>query len=212
MGKHQCLLCKNFTTKIYAFYKKRKFVYCDTCDVVSVPSEFHLSEKAEKERYLKHNNNVEDIGYQSFVMPIVTHIKNKFSKTSDGLDFGAGTGPVIAKLLDQAGYNVTLYDPFFHPNKIVFKTQYNYIVCCEVIEHFNNPEKEFNLLKSLLKENGQLICKTSLLPDKHEFDNWFYKNDSTHVIFYTPKSLEWIKNNIGFKYLKILKEYLIFSN
>ncbi|MGJ8667732.1 MAG: class I SAM-dependent methyltransferase [Patiriisocius sp.] len=212
MKSYQCLLCKNQSTKHYANHKAREFVSCDSCGVVSVPCEFHISEEAEKERYLSHNNNVNDTGYQLFVTPIVNSIKSNFNASSNGLDFGAGTGPVIAKMLSEIGYSIKLYDPFFHPDTSVLSETYDYIVCCEVMEHFNNPLKEFHLLKSLLNKNGRLICKTSLLPSKDKFANWFYKNDSTHIIFYTPESLEWIKEKVGFSELKIEKDYLIFYN
>jgi hypothetical protein len=44
---------------------------------------------------------------------------------------------------------------------------------------------------------------TDLLPEKEDFKNWYYKNDFTHVIFYTPKTLQWIQKKVGFKHLSI---------
>tara|TARA_B100000795_G_scaffold83576_1_gene60682 strand:+ start:35596 stop:36099 length:504 start_codon:yes stop_codon:yes gene_type:complete len=157
----------------------------------------------EKERYLSHQNDVEDSGFQKFVSPIVRAIKANHSPKDKGLDFGAGTGPVVSKLLEDLNYKMALYDPFFHPSKAPLLNTYEFIVCCEVIEHLHHPLKEFVLLKKLLKKNGVLYCMTDLLPKKEDFKNWYYKNDFTHVIFYTPKTLQWIQKKVGFKHLEI---------
>lgn len=157
-----------------------------------------LCAEDEKKRYETHNNDPEDEGYRQFVAPIVNAIKKGFAPHHLGLDFGAGTGPVITHVLQQSGYHVNLYDPFFwrHPEHL--KLTYDYIACCEVIEHFHNPEKEFGLLRSLLTPNGALYCMTALYNDEIDFENWYYKNDPTHVFFYHRKTVEWIKKQFSF--------------
>jgi len=67
----------------------------------------------EKECYQTHNNDILDKRYQQFVSPITSHIYNHFSPEDRGLDFGAGTGPVISYLLRQKEYQIKQYDPFF---------------------------------------------------------------------------------------------------
>ena len=64
-------------------------------------------------RYEIHNNDVEDKGYQKFVLPITKAILHNYKPNHTGLDFGAGTGPVISKVLQDHHYNIKLYDPFF---------------------------------------------------------------------------------------------------
>ena len=144
--------------------------------------EFVLDPTAEKSRYDNHNNDVEDKGYQKFVSPITDAILNTYSVDDIGLDFGAGKGPVISKLLKDSNFNIKLYDPFYHNYPKLLDYKYDYIVLCEVMEHFNNPYKEFKKLKSLLKESGSLYCMTSLYNSSIDFKNWYYKNDSTHII------------------------------
>jgi cyclopropane fatty-acyl-phospholipid synthase-like methyltransferase len=137
------------------------------------------------------------------VQPIVQAILKAQPKAAVGLDFGAGTGPVIAQMLKKEGYDISLYDPFFYREKEVLNSTYDFIICCEVIEHFHDPATEFALLKKLLKPGGRLFCMTHLLTKKEDFKNWYYKNDFTHVIFYTPKTLQWIQKKVGFKHLSI---------
>lgn len=161
------------------------------------------SKHEEKLRYELHNNDIYDPRYRKFVSPIVNSVVNQYPDTSRGLDFGAGTGPVISKMLGDLGYSINLYDPFFHNDKDVLNSKYDFIVCCEVIEHFHQPAREFGLLRSLLEKGGSLICMTEILQEETEFESWYYKNDETHVIFYQERTLEWIKNNFSFSDLLI---------
>jgi hypothetical protein len=71
------------------------------------------------------------------------------------------------------------------------------------MEHFKDPNNEFKLLRSLLKENGKLFCMTSLYGQDIDFKNWYYKNDRTHRFFYHKDSLEWIRATYGFSSLNI---------
>jgi 2-polyprenyl-3-methyl-5-hydroxy-6-metoxy-1,4-benzoquinol methylase len=166
----------------------------------------------ERARYEQHNNDVENKGYQRFVQPIVEYIKTHMEPDhSTGLDFGAGTGPVIAKLLREAGYTVNLYDPFFHPHDEYLNQSYDYIIACEVVEHFHRPKKEFALLRKLLKSGGHLVLMTDLLPADTAFQEWYYKNDETHVFFYHPDTFETIRSTFGFQSLSIHQRLVVLS-
>ncbi len=207
-----CLLCKSTNTTI--FYKERQhtFFKCSPCLSVYRDPDTFLTLTDEKNRYLSHNNDVNDPRYQEFVSPLVLAVINDFCPGSKGLDFGSGTGPVVAKLLSENGYNIALYDPFFHPNIVPLSDVYDFIVCCEVIEHFHHPEKEFNLLKGILKPGGKLYCMTHLLSEDTEFSSWYYKEDPTHVLFYSEENLNWIRDKIGFSEVKITGRLIVFSN
>jgi SAM-dependent methyltransferase len=170
----------------------------------------YIAAEAEKQRYEAHNNDVEDPRYQKFVAPIVAAVQAHYTNNSTGLDFGAGTGPVITKMLEDDGYQIALWDPFFHPNATVLETHYDFIVCCEVIEHFHKPDEEFKQLYKLLKPGGRLFCKTDLLPDT-SFKDWYYITDPTHVIFYSEGSLRWIQENFGFSEVQIDGRLITFS-
>ena len=136
---------------------------------------------------------------------------NQFSATHQGLDYGAGTGPVVSVMLQEKGYQIAQYDPFFYNNQGLLTNKYDYIVACEVIEHFHHPYKEFKLLKSLLEETGELFCVTNLYNPGIDFGSWYYKNDITHVFIYQKDTLDWIKDNIGFSQVKINNRLIIFD-
>ena len=189
----------------------RKYYRCPQCAAVFLGPDGYISRAAEEQRYKEHNNNVDDPRYQKFVEPIVAGVEQRFRPGHTGLDFGAGTGPVIAKLLRDKGYTITLYDPFFCDDPKALEGKYDFIVCCEVMEHFHFPAKEFRLLRSLLNPGGILFCMTDQYSEKIDFSTWYYKNDPTHVFFYHPRTLEWIKSRFGFSALKTAGRLVQFS-
>ncbi|WP_245830827.1 class I SAM-dependent methyltransferase [Marivirga sericea] len=163
---------------------------------------FLPNDAIEADRYKAHNNDVTDPNYQKFVSPITDAIDKNFSKDQKGLDFGSGTGPVITKVLKEKGYTLETYDPFFDNRPEVLKETYDFIACCEVVEHFHTPDLEFQRLRSLLKPGGKLYIMTNLFSEKTPFDSWYYKNDMTHVFFYHQFTFDWIKKSFLFKSLE----------
>ncbi len=206
-----CSLCRGSTRK-FGIFREREYLQCVNCKAVLLHEKHYPSPKKEKSRYQQHENDPADEGYIAFVKPLVTKIISDLPSQFHGLDFGCGTGPVAAQELRKAGFSVDLYDPYFRPKEGLLDKEYDFIVCCEVMEHFHDPAAEFSLLKSLLKEHGKLYCKTSLWEESIDFKNWHYKNDFTHVIFYHRESLEWIKENYDFKKLKISPDLIVFDN
>lgn len=206
----KCSLCNsNITSNFIA--NNKEYFRCNTCYAISMNPSYFVSTEEEITRYKTHNNNVEDLGYQNFVSPIVNAVREYFRPTHLGLDFGCGTGPVISKLLRETSFKITTYDPLFNIHPHAIDSTYDYIACCEVIEHFHKPLKEFQLLKSLLKTNGKLFCMTHLYDDTTNFDKWYYKDDETHVIFYHKKTCDWIASNLNFSDVTVENRLISFS-
>lgn len=183
----------------YENTKNQRLYYdCTNCKLIFLQPAQQLTLEAEKRRYLLHNNDVSDIHYQNFVSDLENYVKENFAPGKSGLDFGAGTGPVLSMLLKNSGYLMSLYDPFFHADEAVLKVRYDFIVSCEVVEHFNCPRKEFDLLNTLLKKGAALVIKTHLYNDSIDFSSWYYPVDPTHISFYREETLQWIKNHYGY--------------
>ena len=206
-----CPLCQT-TSDIISQKENKAYFLCPNCKGIFLSKELLLDSQLEKERYMTHNNDVNDPGYHKFVSPIVNAVLNDFLPEHKGLDFGAGTGPVISKLLTDRNYQIKQYDPFFFNLPELLQKKYDYIVCCEVIEHFYDPDKEFQLLKSLLKEKGKLYCMTKIYREEIDFENWYYKNDNTHVFFYQPETFNYIQKKHQFFNVKIINNLIIFSS
>lgn len=197
----QCTLCH--TPLIHRM--DAVYFACHRCHALIKDLAGYPSEAEEKACYLEHNNDVHDPGYQKFTSPISDYVLYNFGPEHEGLDFGSGTGPVISKVLQDDGYHIRQYDPYFAPDTSLLEKKYDYIACCEVIEHFFYPDKEFKLLKSMLKPGGQLICMTFLYRPHIAFRNWRYRNDPTHVIIYRDESIDYITKKYGFSSHDIFK-------
>ena len=206
----KCTLCKGKTAD---FFKKedRKYLRCQNCKAVLLHPSHFLNATSEKERYLKHTNNVDDPGYQNFVGPLVSRVLQDFSNTARGLDYGCGTGPVACIELQKHSYKINLFDPYFENHPEVLEDTYDFIICSEVMEHFNKPFEEFKRLFGLLNPGGKLYCKTSIFYEFLDFKNWYYKNDPTHVFFYSEESLKWIREHFGFHNLEIASKLIVFE-
>ena len=206
-----CPLCNSIAT-LFFFFFKHLFYKCNTCDGIFRPKLTFLTAEEEKAHYEKHNNDVFDERYQAFVSPIVEAVLQDFSPEAKGLDFGSGTGPVIAKMLTDKGYQVQNYDLFFAKEPSLLKEKYDYVSCCEVMEHFHHPYQEFELLKSLLLPKGKLFCKTEVYNNQTPFENFCYKDDFTHVFIYQLKTLEWIQKNLRFSKVSVYDKLIVFEN
>ncbi len=165
----------------------------------------------EKQRYLEHHNDVHDVRYQQFVSPITHAVLHDFPPETSGLDFGAGTGPVIATLLKNKGFTIRLYDPYFHPDSQALQQRYDFIICCEVMEHFFYPHQEFARLSDLLKPGGRLYCMTQLVQDHTDIRRWRYAHDPTHVFFYHAASIAYIKKQFNFSQAHIEERLIVFT-
>ncbi len=204
-----CPLCRSNAFPCFAGHHGEYFS-CPTCNGIFLSPENRLDETAEKARYIEHNNDVNDPRYQRFVSPIVDHIRVNFTPAHNGLDFGCGTGPVVSFMLGQEGLSVKKFDPFFSPDRSVLSAMYDFIICCEVIEHFHEPAKEFQLLRSLLLDDAHLICMTHLLTDETDLKNWYYKDDPTHVFFYREETIEFIRSQFRFRRFDIRERMVVF--
>ncbi|NJY62733.1 class I SAM-dependent methyltransferase [Salinimicrobium sp. CDJ15-81-2] len=207
-----CPLCFSDGKEFYS-NGERVYLECSNCKGIFVRREDLPDADKEKERYLSHNNDVNDLRYREFVSPIVRSVVENFDPQDHvGLDFGAGTGPVITKILSELDYKISAYDPFFLPDADLLKNSYDFIACCEVIEHFQNPAKEFELLRSLLIRGGCLICMTDIYRPTIDFGNWYYKNDPTHVFLYREHTFKYIKEAFRFSGVKIEKRLITFTS
>lgn len=183
-----CTLCNtNLKNKIDNVY----FI-CDYCSAYVKDTKQYISLKKEKERYKEHNNDVDDKGYQRFTSPITNTILEKYNTHHLGLDYGCGTGPVISKQLQDKGYKLQLFDPFFYVDEMYLNFTYDYIFSCEVFEHFYQPKEEIEKLLRLLKPKGRLLIMTHQYDGKIPFSKWYYRKDPTHVFIYTQKTFEFI--------------------
>ena len=190
-----CPLCASENTQLFYEGENREYHHCNVCDLVFVPSSFLVSSKEEKAKYDHHQNSPEDEGYCQFLdrllLPLTKHLK----EGDNGLDFGSGPGPTLSVLMQKRGYEMALYDIFYHDSPEVFEQTYDFITTTEVIEHLHHPLQEIQRLWSCLKVGGVLGIMTAFRVE--DFSTWYYKRDLTHVRFFTPESFTWLAQTLG---------------
>ena len=205
-----CPLCNGTEPRHLQIPEPSIYFACPACDLHFLHPDQRLSADKERSRYLLHENSLTDIGYQIFVKPLFDEIVRHFPRTSIGLDFGSGHSPVLAELLKQRGYSIQLYDPFFCPNPGALDHKYDFVVACEVAEHFFEPASEFIRLRRLVKDGGSLFLMTLLVePQKQDFTSWYYRKDPTHVVFYSANTIRWIAQRFGFSQFEIVNRRVV---
>jgi 2-polyprenyl-3-methyl-5-hydroxy-6-metoxy-1,4-benzoquinol methylase len=192
MKQSPCPLCAG--TRLAHFHrdKRRDYLRCQDCLLVFVPDSQHLDLQQEKAIYDLHENHADDDGYRQFLSRLATPLLNRLEPDSTGLDYGCGPGPLLSEMLKQAGHTVELYDPFYADHRQNLQKRYDFITCTEVAEHFRRPQLEFQRLFALLKPLGRLGLMTKLVIDAEAFAGWHYKNDQTHISFFSRPTLQWL--------------------
>ena len=185
-----CIVCKSDWVEIFKIIDNKKYWRCNSCLAKFLDKSHYLDPTIEKSRYLQHENRIDDNAYRTFLSRLSKPLKGKLSNNDKGLDFGCGHGPALADMLTLDGFDIDLYDPFFFPNKKIFSKKYNFITCTETVEHFFNPFEEFNTLDNLLMTDGWLGIMTCFLTKDELFENWHYRRDPTHVVFYAEKTFK----------------------
>ncbi len=194
-----CPLCLKSNSKHYHQDKLRDYWQCHNCQLVFVNSQDRLNLHDEKAIYDLHENSADDLGYQKFLNKLLNPLTKKLKLNAIGLDFGSGPGPAISTMMANSGFEVVNYDLFYSNNLEVFNQQYDFITCTEVIEHLYNPNQELTKLHTALKFNGFLGIMTKRLISLEKFILWHYKNDPTHVCFYSDETFEYIAQHWGFE-------------
>jgi hypothetical protein len=204
-----CPLCLDSIIYKYHTDKKRTFFQCKNCDLVFVDPANYLNSDLEKCEYDKHENDPDDLGYRHFLNKLLAPLNDLLNPISSGLDFGSGPGPTISIMMKEQGHTMKNYDIFYADNKSLLTKQYDFITCTEVVEHFHNPHNEFKLLHSLLKPNGYLGIMTKRVLSKEKFATWHYKNDPTHVCFYSDDTFKYIAKTAGYELSNINSDTVI---
>lgn len=164
--------------------------------MVHMSRECRLDPIGERKRYETHENDSGDPGYRRFLARLADPLVALLSPGATGLDYGSGPGPTLSVMLEEKGFLMSIYDPFFAPDRAALSRTYDFITCTETVEHFFDPGDEFERLSGLLRSGGRLALMTEIL-GAQEFDQWRYVRDATHVSFYRSTTMEWLASHFG---------------
>lgn len=192
-----CPLCDKAEVTHFVRDNRRDYFRCGRCALVFVPPQQRVSPEREKAEYDLHQNTPDDPGYRRFLSRLFEPLCERLPSGSRGLDFGCGPGPTLSVMFAEAGFPMAVYDPFYADDPRVFSHHYDFITATEVAEHLHRPGRELERLWECLRPGGTLGLMTKLVRDRAAFAGWHYKNDLTHVCFFSQETFRWLATRWG---------------
>lgn len=198
-----CKIC-SFETNLWEDSRFSQYYhYCPQCECVFLDPLFYTSKEAEKKVYENHHNTLENRGYVQMFEGFLDYFWDKLTCQENALDFGSGPTPVLSYLLQNRHVKVDCYDKFYQPIEIFENRTYDFITSTEVFEHLEAPLETLRFLKNHLRPGGIIAIMTLFHSnDYRQFLTWWYKRDTTHITFFTPKTIRTMAEKCGFDVIK----------
>lgn len=176
-----------------------------------VPAEYHLPALAEKAEYDKHENDPEDTRYRDFLNRLVEPFSRRLAAGASGLDFGCGPRPAIKPMLAEKGLAVANYDIYFFPDDALLMKRYDFVTATEVVEHLRQPRQTLDKVWDCVNAGGHLGLMTKLVRDKTSFARWHYKNDPTHICFFSLPTMNWLAKQWNAEFTRFAEDAFSFQ-
>lgn len=205
-----CPLCRSADVRPHAERRGSRYHRCGVCRLVFLDPAQRPSANEERAHYGTHQNDPDDPGYRAFLARLADPLAERLPPGAEGLDFGAGPGPALARMLEERGFPMRVYDPFFAPDADALRRTYDFVTCTETAEHFHHPAAELARLDGLLRPGGWLGVMTEMLDDARDFATWRYARDPTHVCFYAPETMRWIADAYGWRMERPARNVVLF--
>lgn len=196
-----CQLCAARLCTQFASVGERDYYSCSACGLAFLDPAQRPTWQAELAEYWLHQNDPSDAAYRAFLARLVDPLVRYLSPGASGLDYGCGPGPTLSVMMEERGFSMRIWDPFFRPDATALARRYDFITCSEAAEHFHEPAREFRRLDSLLRPGGRLGIMTGLLRPELSFAEWHYVHEVSHVCFYRPMTMSWIARKHGWAIL-----------
>jgi len=158
-------------------------------------------------------------------------IKEYLPKEAEILEVGCGAGEGLIVLkqngfrnvmgiepdLDEEScrslkqlYDIECYNKSFSEFVEEFggKKKFDCIILDQVIEHFVEPDKNLNMMYTLIAENGIVYIAT---PDLYKFNNPFSQFAIPHTFYFSRKTIEILLKKYGFRVEKYFDSLQSFS-
>jgi len=186
-----CHICSQSTVKFVDEKTQITYYHCNACEYIFKSPLCYQDFDAQKERYNLHENNDKDEHYQAYFQRFLDFVLLLVGTPKRALDFGCGRTSLLATLLEEQGVLCDYYDPIYHPDTLKHDAKYDLIVSTEVFEHLHQPREVLADVVARLNEGGYLAIQTQFhTNDLTQFKTWYYHRDTTHIVFFTPKTFE----------------------
>jgi hypothetical protein len=205
-----CRLCGALTRAFYTESRAprripspRRYELCPNCDLVQVHRSDLPTFSRERTRYEEHRNS--DRRYHDYlcefaqrrIVPLIGRSGHR--GRLEVIDYGSGPVAALAPVLRDLGLRVFGYDPFFGPFREPPSQSGDIVVLHEVVEHFSRPGSALPRAVAAMRRCGFLVVEAQTRPpDAAAFARWTYRQDPTHVAFYTRETFAHIARRWGF--------------
>lgn len=198
----RCLICDHPADTFYDEKLKVETYHCQQCACIFKSHETHQALAAQKSRYDLHENNPEDAGYRAYFQRFLDVVLTLVSTPRNALDFGCGRSRLLSEMLIEQGVVCDAYDPIYHPDMEYHTNKYDLIVSTEVFEHLHDPKMVFEALLDRLNAGGYLAIQTQFHGSTVEgYRTWYYRQDPTHIVFFTPQTFRVLCGRFGCTYV-----------
>jgi len=217
----KCIVCTSSNTKTETIQSKLnkkqfKFIICNSCNLVRNPKNTHVYEKLHfTEGSIPGNSKRVGDGIRAgreyrmaeTALQILNNRINEkeiISKNKEILIFGAGLSrdhELIKNNLLIDNIKITDTENFQNSDNyinILNKKKFDIVIASEVIEHFEDPEKDLSLLASKINKKGLIIASTNI-HDGTDISRLVYPFSPGHVTYYSGKSLIILAQKLGLK-------------
>ncbi|HBO41231.1 MAG TPA: 2-polyprenyl-3-methyl-5-hydroxy-6-metoxy-1,4-benzoquinol methylase [Spirochaetaceae bacterium] len=191
----------------------RRYWTCRDCDLLFLDRAQLPASADERRRYSLHDNSQRSSGYLAFLerlrRPVLDWLRQRWPEHVSaagnrprGLDYCCGPYPMLAELMAETGFPVVAWDPYFSErprSSLVAEAPFDFILCCEVAEHFFRPREEFAFLIGLLAPGGLIAVMTARHDAVDRLEAWHYLSDETHVSLFSRRSLDWLAGRLGLR-------------
>lgn len=176
-----------------------EFLRCDGCALAFLDPRRWPARDDELARYGLHRHDSDDVDYLRHLGRLAGPVAQRTPRGARGLDYGSGPGDALAQVLTQSGRPTVAFDPVFRNEASLLAARYDFVVCCEVLEHVHRPMDVLEQFAALVRPGGLIGVMTGLYDAAPSFADWWYLRDSTHVCFYGVDTMRWIADRFGWE-------------
>ena len=206
-----CPVCSEKNSDHFSCIEDKIYYRCNKCKAIYLDHRNHLTNQDERKRYELHNNDIYDERYREFLSKLHDPIIEKIEKGAKGLDYGCGPGPALALMFKEENFSMDIYDPYFFPDNSFLNKKYDFVTCSEAAEHFLQPLQEFKKIDQILVKGGWFGLMTNFYDDSIYFEDWYYRKDPTHVVFYSFETLDVLAAIMSWNYEKHANNVVLFQ-
>lgn len=188
----RCPICREPSEPFYE--DVRPFRACPSCEFIF--TNFRAREEKAEAHYQGQWGSLGEEWWRGLAENIIESVE-PYRKPRRILDYGAGRGDLTAQFR-KMGYDVTALEPMTdgYLKDQRYPNLFDLVVGVEVIEHLPNLWEELEHVRRNTAPRGVIYFKTSIAdvlrdPDPTGFfREWKYKDDPTHVNFFSRRSIE----------------------